>query len=126
MTSLEIMEGEPEGQSLRLWRVVLSLAQVPDPPALVVRTLPAPGLAENLVVEFDEAYTAFVDGIRVLPNEGRLLALQTLDSKLSAMVGAKDAALWTEKARREDPVWTEVRSLATQVLVEFEWPTGQS
>ena len=55
-------------------------------------------------------------------SEDQMLALQAVDTKLAAMVGAKDAALWTESARREDPLWAEVRSLAMRVLVEFDWP----
>ncbi|MBJ21323.1 MAG: hypothetical protein GY910_06745 [bacterium] len=120
MSSLEVAAKEPEGRSLRLWRVVLSLAE----PAGALRDQPShPGLSENLVFEFDEAYTAFVDRFSTLPSEAQMLALQALDTKVAAMVGAKDADLWTQRARREDPNWDDVRSLATRILVEFGWPT---
>lgn len=112
----------PEGRSLRLWRVVLSLAEPLDPLGSVARPTALPGLSENLVLEFDEAYTDFVDAFDALPSEDQMLALQAVDTKLAAMVEVKDAALWTESARREDPLWVEVRLLAMRVLVEFDWP----
>ena len=71
-----------------------------------------PSHAEGLVVEFDEAYTAFVDGFERLPSESQLTALQAVDAKLASMVRAKDASLWTLRACREDPCWGEVRTLA--------------
>jgi len=80
------------------------------------------GLAENLVFEFDEAYTAFVEGFERLPTDAQLLALQAMDTRLSAMVRARDAALWTEAARRDEPDWQEVRRLAAEVLSAFGWP----
>ena len=127
MSSLEIVvDGATaavlEGRSRRLWRVVASLSRPPEAPESSPRRPVVPGLAENLVFEFDEAYTAFVDGFVELPSEGQLLALQAVDQRLAAMVGAKDASLWTEQARRTDPVWDEVRELATRVLTEFGWP----
>jgi len=90
----------------------------------VARRQPAnPGYGEKLVFEFDEAYTAYVDGFETLPAEAQLLALQAVDTQVSSMVRAKDVALWTEAARREDPEWLSVRSLATRVLSVFDWPS---
>jgi len=122
MSSFDVISPQPEGRSLRLWRVVLSLAAPVGPPGIAARHPAVPGLAENLVLEFDEAYTEFVDGFDALPSEGQMLALQAVDTMFTSMVGAKDAALWTENARREDPLWAEVRSLAMHVLSEFDWP----
>lgn len=102
--------------------MVLSLAEPLDPLGSVARSTALPGLSENLVLEFDEAYTDFVDAFDALPSEDQMLALQAVDTKLAAMVEVKDAALWTESARREDPLWVEVRLLAMRVLVEFDWP----
>jgi hypothetical protein len=126
VTSLEVVANQPEGRSLRLWRVVLSLALPVDPVGVVTQNPVVPGLSENLVLEFDEAYTAFVDAFVELPSEGQMLALQAMDTTLGAMVGAKDETLWTERARREDPIWNEVRSLAGRVLSEFDWPTNDA
>ena len=78
--------------------------------------------SENLVVEFDQAYTDFVEGFDQLPSESQLLALQAVDTQLAAMVGEKDALLWTVRACREDSRWIEVRALAEKVVDEFDWP----
>ncbi len=67
-----------------------------------------------------------MDGTSVLPSETQMLALQAIDTKLAAMVGAKDVELWTERARREDPLWSEVRTLASRVLDEFDWPVDRA
>jgi hypothetical protein len=80
------------------------------------------GAAENLVFEFDEAYTSFVEGFETLPTEEQLVALQAVDTHVSSMVDAKDAALWTEGARREAGVWQDIRTLAERVLEVFDWP----
>lgn len=84
------------------------------------------GVGENLVLEFDEAYTAFVEGFEALPSELQLVALQAVDAKLSSMVRAQDAALWSERARREEPVWIEVRRLADRAILAFDWPGSSS
>ena len=114
-------ESAPQGRAARLWRVVLSLSETP-PSAEDGALRPAvPGHAENLVFEFDEAYTDFVDGLKKLPSESQMRALQAVDLKVSSMVGAKDAALWTDRARREDEHWGELRQLAARVLSAFDW-----
>ena len=122
MTELPISRPAPEGRSSRLWRAVAALAE-PPPTAEEAKRRPAvQGLAENLVFEFDEAYTAFVEGFEALPTETQLLSLQAVDTHVSAMVGAKQAALWTEEARRESEEWQHVRKLARDVLGAFGWP----
>lgn len=78
--------------------------------------------AEKLVVEFDTAYTAFVENIDRLPSESQMLALQAVDTKLAAMVAAKEPALWIPWACREDIRWREVRALAETALDAFDWP----
>ncbi len=82
----------------------------------------ADGHAQVLVVEFDDAYTEFVEGFEQLPSESQMLALQAVDTQLSAMVGAKDAALWTARARHEEPAWTALRELVADVIEAFSWP----
>lgn len=77
--------------------------------------------AQGLVVEFDDAYTNFIEGFEALPSESQMIALQKVDTKLSAMVAAKDAVLWSDRARRENPNWAEVRELAADVIEEFSW-----
>jgi len=115
---------KPAARSNRLWRAVLSLAKPVDPPEVAAGRPVVPGFAENLVVEFDDAYTTFVEGFDSLPSEGQMLALQSVGNKLTSMVGAKDPGLWTDQARREDANWIELRSLAMQVLLEFDWPAN--
>lgn len=122
MTELSLVQSAPEGRAARLWRAIAGLAE-PPPSAEEAKRRPAvQGLAENLVFEFDEAYTAFVEGFEALPTETQLLALQAVDTHVSAMVGAKQAALWTEQARREAHEWQHVRKLARDVLTAFDWP----
>lgn len=111
-----------------------SLGSVPELPDRLGRKSPFSGptlsLPKNelfsnsssLVVEFDEAYTAFVDGLEDLPSESQMIALQTVDTKLSAMVREEDATLWTVQARLEDPCWIEVRVLVVDVMEEFSSP----
>jgi len=105
----------------RLRRAVEELATPPPPLGERPRARPVPGRVENLVVEFDEAYTAFVEGFDALPSESQMIALQAVDAKLTRMVGAKDASLWSEAALAREPVWQEVRKLAADVLREFDW-----
>jgi hypothetical protein len=97
--------------------VLVELSEGPNQNDVVVA-----GRSENLVLEFDEAYTAFVEGFEVLPTEAQLVALQAVDSKLAAMVGEKDATLWSERSRRQDPVWQDVRRLASAAIHAFDWP----
>lgn len=110
----------PQGCSARLWRVLISLAASPEDE--FGKSVATSARAENLVVEFDDAYTNFVEGFDHLPSESQLLALQAVDTKLAAMVRSKDAALWTVQACREDPSWNEVRALAESAIGEFNWP----
>lgn len=112
----------PVGRDRRLWEALLGLAASPPSAEEAKRRPSPPGHAEQLVLEFDEAYTAFVEGFEALPSEGQLLALQAVDARVSSMVRAADAALWTEQARREDPCWREVRVLSRRVLEVFDWP----
>jgi hypothetical protein len=122
--SCEAITLKPAARSTRLWRAILSLAKPVDPPEVAAGRPVVPGFAENLVVEFDDAYTTFVEGFDSLPSEGQMLVLQAVDNKLTSMVGAKDPELWTDQARRGDANWIEVRSLAMQVLLEFDWPAN--
>jgi hypothetical protein len=79
---------------------------------------------DELALEFDDVYSAFVSNAAVLPTEEQLLALQALDSALAAMSGPENAPLWTESAVKTHPRWVEVRSLAATVLEVFAWPPG--
>ena len=118
-------EGPPQGRAARLWRAVLCLAEMPPSEEDAVLRPVVPGHAENLVFEFDEAYTDFVDGLKKLPSESQMLALQEVDVKVSSMVGAKDISLWTDRARREDENWAELRQLAARVFSAFDWPAPE-
>ncbi len=105
----------PDGRSSRLVEILTLLATIPE-------SGPSDHYgAQGLVVEFDEAYTSFVEGFDQLPSESQMIALQAVDTKLSAMIGAKDAELWTLRARREDRIWVEVRQLVDQAIEIFAW-----
>jgi hypothetical protein len=104
--------------STRLQRALSSLAISPGDKPVASNAFPVH--AENLVVEFDEAYTGFVEGMDQLPSESQLLALQAVDTKLAAMVRMKDASLWTADAFCDDPRWNEVRALAEAAIGEYE------
>lgn len=81
-----------------------------------------PGHLERLVVEFDDAYTTFVEGMQALPSEAQLISLQAVDRQLESMVRARDAELWTKQALHEDRRWAETERLASDVIEAFEWP----
>ncbi|MEZ4333134.1 MAG: hypothetical protein R3F35_15345 [Myxococcota bacterium] len=137
----------PTGREARLWRVLVELAiQVdeaiaahaeamaaaeaaattavsPGPRRMRHKTRPMlPGRLENLVVEFDDAYTFFVEGMTSLPTEAQMLALQAIDRQLAAMIRAREAELWTERALREDARWSEAQRMAAAVIEAFAWP----
>ena len=122
MSDLKLMQVVPSGQDSRIWRAVACLAEAPPSAEESARRPATAGFAENLVFEFDEAYTSFVEGFQTLPTEKQLVALQAVDTHVSSMVDAKDASLWTEEARREAGVWQDVRALAERVLEVFDWP----
>lgn len=111
----------PEGNSTypaRLQRVLLSLAKPPSGESL--GTIQFPAHAEDLAVDFDEAYTGFIEGMDRLPSESQLLALQAVDTKLADMIRRKDASLWTARAFLGDPDWNEIRRLAATAMGECE------
>lgn len=120
----------PTGRDARLWRVLLELSRSVVEAAVdtsdrsdAPRAKPlAPGQLERLVVEFDDAYTTFVEGMERLPTESQLMAIQAVDRQLAAMVRAQEAELWTQRALREDDRWRETQRLASSVLEAFDWP----
>jgi hypothetical protein len=123
--SLRVIRGV-DAATARLSRVVLALASPPPSSDESRLAKGVPGQTENLVLEFDEAYTAWVEGFTVLPEEAQLIALQRVDRQLAEMVAARDAGLWTEQAHREAGAWHEVRALAGAVVELFEWrPVGR-
>jgi len=79
---------------------------------------------DELAHEFDDHYSAFVSNAVELPTEKQLLALQALDSALTAMSGPESSALWTEVAVKTHSSWREVRRLAAVVLEAFAWRPG--
>lgn len=111
----------PKGREARLWRAVVELFETVDEAAERPHPL-APGRLERLVVEFDDAYTVFVEGMERLPSEAQLVALQDVDRHLAAMVRAQDASLWAAAALSADARWREARRLALAVLRAHAWP----
>ena len=128
--------GAPTGRDARLWRVLVELSHsVGAPESDSSASLdseeraelapPKPfvlGRIERLVVEFDDAYTTFVESMERLPSEAQLIALQAVDRQLTALVRAQEAELWTQRALREDPRWIEAQRLAFGVIEAFEGP----
>ena len=88
--------------------------------AALVATGERPDQASAAARDFDEAYTAYIGALAELPAEGRLEALQAVDSTLNRMTGPAHSALWTEAAIRTDPHWTELRRVAAAALQAFE------
>ena len=80
---------------------------------------------DELALAFDDAYTTYISNAADLPTEPQLLALQALDSALSAMSGPANAALWTESALETHPRWAEIRALASCVIEVFSWRAAQ-
>ncbi len=116
----------PTGRDARLWRVIVELSHslgAPESTEVPPSKPFAPGQIERLVVEFDDAYTTFVEGMEHLPSEAQFIALQAVDRQLTALVRAEDAELWTQKALREDPRWIEAQQLAFGVIEVFAWPS---
>lgn len=127
MIRLETGPAAPTGREARLWRVLVELSmQVEEARAAFSREgkprALLPGRLENVVVEFDDAYTVYVEGMDRLPEEAQLLALQAVDRQLAGMVRAKEAALWTEQALREDRRWDEAQRLAAAAIRAYAWP----
>lgn len=126
----------PSGREARLWRVLVELSQrvgevesdpVTSSDASGRATSPPPkpfgaGQIERLVVEFDDAYTAYIEGIERLPSEAQLVALQAVDRQLAALVRAQESELWTQQALRQDPRWIEARRSVLAVIDAYAWP----
>jgi len=115
------------GSAARLRQALRLLAEPPRgepgaPGSTRGSTALNPGRVKNLVVEFDEAYTAFIESCDALPAESQIEAVQAVDARLSSMVRAVDASLWTEQGHRDSPSWSEVRALATTAVRAFGWP----
>ena len=132
MLRAEEERAAPTGRDARVWRVLLELSQAvleamreeparPEAPMAKPRPLPV-GHLERLVVEFDDAYTTFVEGMQQLPSEAQLISLQAVDRQLESMVRAREAEPWTKQALREDGRWAETERLASVAIEAFEWP----
>jgi len=79
------------------------------------------GCADYLAFSFDEQYTSFMESMTSLPEPGKILSLQELDSALNAISGPENSELWTDTAFVNDECWDHIRSLAEKVMVEFGW-----
>jgi hypothetical protein len=102
-----------------LMRAVAHLA-LPGDAALAARPL-LRSSPDALAREFDDLYTDFIDNLDELPTEAQLVALQALDSALTAMSGPANSDLWTEASVRGHPRWSEVRDLARTAIDQFGW-----
>ena len=118
MTSRNAIDPGQGAASKRLRQALSALATAPGDGSPSPSLFPAH--SEELVAEFDEAYTGFIQGMDELPKESHLLALQAVDTKLSALIQMKDTSLWTALAFRDDPHWREVRVLAGTAMGEDE------
>ncbi len=79
------------------------------------------GRADAMALCFDEQYTGFMENMTTLPGESQLLSLQQLDAALNAISGPENLDLWTDASFANDPLWADIRALARQVLIEFDW-----
>ena len=118
----------PTGRDARLWRVLvelsLSVGESRDDSTATQRPKSfVPGQLERLFVEFDDAYTTFVEGMECLPSETQLVAVQAVDRQLAAMLRAQEEELWTQKGLREDARWLEVQRLSVGAIEAFAWPS---
>jgi hypothetical protein len=108
------MSTQHESRETLLMRAVQQLA-LPGDEALAARPLHA------LALEFDDLYTDYIDNLDELPSEAQLVALQALDSALTAMSGPANAELWTATSVNSHPRWSEVRDLARSAIDHFGW-----
>ena len=53
------------------------------------------------------------------------LSLKALDEKLLALSGPNHEELWIHEDCLEHPEWTEIRRLAHEVILAFNWPTDE-
>lgn len=118
----------PTGRDARLWRVLVELSLAvgesrDDSTATQRPKSFVPGQLERLFVEFDDAYTIFVEGMERLPSDVQLVAIQAVDRQLAAMVRAQEEELWTQKGLREDGRWLELQRLSLGVIEAFAWPS---
>lgn len=109
------------GRLLRLRWSIQALAQDAD----VQRTL-FPGfacVADELALEFDECFRWF-QGME--PEAGlrpeQLSLIQVLDSKIAAMSGPQNEALWSDEALGAANEWKDVRASARFILDRLGWP----
>ena len=79
---------------------------------------------DELAVEFDEAYTAYVASLDQLPSDSQLQSLQALDAAIAAMSGSANSELWTERSFRSHARWGEVRTLARAAATRFGWSSA--
>jgi hypothetical protein len=113
------MSTQHESRETLLMRAVQQLA-LPADEALAARPLHGSN-PEALALEFDDLYTDYIDNLDELPSEAQLVALQALDSALTAMSGPANAELWTPTSVSSHPRWSEVRDLARRAIDHFGW-----
>lgn len=77
-------------------------------------------LPDQLALDFDEAYTAFMSGLADLPALRLLEALQELDRQLESMSDPSMRSKWTREGMSREPDWEVVRALAREVLAAFD------
>lgn len=76
---------------------------------------------DQLALDFDEAYTTYVETLDELPTDAQFQTLQALDSALSAFSDPANREVWTEDAVKQHPSWSEVRAIAQSILAAFDW-----
>ncbi len=111
------MAVEEEGSAGSL-RSAIEHFTLPGNDALARRGCSRP---DQLAIDFDEAYTAFVSRLTEIPAPGCIEALQVLDQHLEAMSDPGLQYKWTAEAMKSDPDWDTVRTLASAVLSAFGW-----
>jgi hypothetical protein len=77
-------------------------------------------LPDQLALDFDHAYTAFMSALADLPALRLLEGLQELDRQLESMSDPAMRSKWTREGMVRDPDWEVVRALALEVLAALD------
>ena len=81
----------------------------------------APGnTADRLAHRFDEAYTAWVSGLRHFPEAGLLEALQRIDGALLELARPECRELWADAALCRNAAWEDLRALAREAAAHLQ------
>jgi hypothetical protein len=100
----------------RLTTAVGHLAAEPAAQVAYLASIGTAGLADELALEFEDAYNVLRPGLPQLNvPESAVEKLSRLEALLDEMSAGHQAELWTPGALQTSGYWSEVRRLATDV-----------